>query len=372
MVRFYHFILFIFIGLLIFSDPAYAAQKINSVKFHVDVTDYDEEGEPEFDVEVSSGAGYSFADIMTYEDYLDRSSSSTSASNIQNVYVVELTADDDHVFYVQKKSDIKASGLGSEYIRAARKNQGSTLEVVLRFNNLDSKTGSIEDAFWDRNRKGYGVWDNAHHAVEYQIRFRDEKRSRTTLITTGGPGYDFRPLMLEEGYYSYTVKPVSVTGYKGDFTESESYYVSPEEAAENKKQFEVQKQISYEDENAKGPGNEIITYLNLGWQFTEDGRYWFRNQDGTYPQMQWLYDNGNWYFFDQNGYVIHDIFLEWKGSDYYFASDGHMLVNDTAPDKRKADDSGMLIGKRSKKYEYCFFNSIPETESSGPGMPKKV
>lgn len=188
--------------------PTYASEKINNVKIKFDVEDYDEYGEPDLIAEVPENKKYSVSEIMTYEDYLSNSNISGSSTNIENMYVVRLSADDDAVFYLKKKDDVKISGLGAEYVRAARKDQGSTLDVAVRLNNLDEKTGSIESISWDKTGKVF--WDAAYNSHEYQLILIGPKKN--ALVSTGGTSYDFRPLMLEEGEYSLSIRPVSITG----------------------------------------------------------------------------------------------------------------------------------------------------------------
>lgn len=346
--------------------PTYAAEKINNVKIKFDVEDYDEYGEPDLIAEVPENKRYSVSEIMSYEDYLSNSNLSRSSANIENMYVVRLSADDDAVFYLKKKDDVKISGLGAEYIRAARKDQGSTLDVAVRLNNLDEKTGSIESISWDKTGKAF--WDASYNAYEYQLRLIGPKKN--TLVSTGGTSYDFRPLMLEEGEYSISIRPVSITGNKGSSTES-TFSVTAEQAQENKKIFKVEKEYIYQEGEEKGPSSENVQYLNTGWQKADDGRYWYRNQDGTYPQTNWICDSGTWYFFNSDGYMVTNQFVEWKGKDYYFGRDGKMYSDSVAPDRRKADVDGVLKGKRSKNHEYNFLNMREDTSMYGPAFDSK-
>lgn len=58
---------------------------------------------------------------------------------------------------------------------------------------------------------------------------------------------------------------------------------------------------------------------SIGW--------WYRNSDGSYPQLQWKHIDGKWYYFDGRGYITHSKW-EWiNGHWYYFNTSGHMTEN---------------------------------------------
>ena len=79
--------------------------------------------------------------------------------------------------------------------------------------------------------------------------------------------------------------------------------------------------------------------INVGWQ-EEDGEYWYRCEDGTFPQTQWLQVDENWYFFDSDGHMVKNQWVRWKGKEYYFGNDGSMLVNVKTPDGYKVGSDG--------------------------------
>ena len=62
------------------------------------------------------------------------------------------------------------------------------------------------------------------------------------------------------------------------------------------------------------------------WQRDSVG-WWYRNSDGSYPQLQWKHIDGKWYYFDGRGYITHSKW-EWiNGHWYYFNTSGHMTEN---------------------------------------------
>lgn len=65
------------------------------------------------------------------------------------------------------------------------------------------------------------------------------------------------------------------------------------------------------------------------WQQEPDGRWWYRNEDGSYPVNQWQ---------------------EINGKQYYFGSDGYMLTNTTTPDGKQVGADGALVDGNSNTY----------------------
>lgn len=60
------------------------------------------------------------------------------------------------------------------------------------------------------------------------------------------------------------------------------------------------------------------------WKQTEDGRWWYRNPDGTYPQQSWKEIKSKWYYFDGEGYMQTG-WLTVDGATYYLQADGSMV-----------------------------------------------
>lgn len=71
----------------------------------------------------------------------------------------------------------------------------------------------------------------------------------------------------------------------------------------------------------------IVTILTIfpsfaDWKQEPDGRWWYQNEDGSYPTNQWK---------------------EINGKQYYFGGDGYMLANTTTPDGKEVGADGALI-----------------------------
>lgn len=55
------------------------------------------------------------------------------------------------------------------------------------------------------------------------------------------------------------------------------------------------------------------------WKQETDGRYWYQNDDGSYPVNQWMKIEGKDYYFDANGYMLSDTVTP---DGYVVGSDG--------------------------------------------------
>lgn len=316
---------------LMFFIPltTYAQEKINSVSLWIESDDFDEWGRPELTAESKRGH-YSVGGIESvYEEDT-------------GIYVIELYAEDGYYFNITKSDKIHVNGLGSDFIKASRQNNGSDLIITVRLKNLEQFVGEIKDAEWEQG--GFASWTEAQGAQTYMLEFSDPK-GRNKRVETCGTTYDFRPFMQKPGEYNFRVRPLSSTRKSGDWRNAGSFTVNEAGAKNNHQMFRVEKDVSYKD-NIKAPANEIVVYKNIGWQEESDGRRWYRNQDASYPQNAWMQDYGDWYYFGSDGYCITDEYLTYGGDDYYFEEDGILIVNAKAPDGRKADETGRLFAKR--------------------------
>lgn len=311
---------------------AFADEKINSVSVKFEAEDFDM-GMPVVDAEISSDK-YSGFVSSAYEYY----GGEEEYSGDTDTYIIELTAEDGWYFNVTKSSSIHLSGAGAEFVKASRQDNGQTLIITAKLNDLDEYVEEVSQAAFKED--GFGEWESAFGALTYRVALTDPK-GKIKYATTGGTSYDFRPFMLKEGTYSFRVRPTSKSGDTKGWTDGGALTVTPEMAASNLAEFEVKKDVTFPN-GEKTPGNQVITYLNVGWQKTDDGHYWYRNQDGSYPQNNWLNDGNAWYFFDGNGHMVVSNYVEWGDNSYYMDENGKMAVNVKTPDGRKANAEGIL------------------------------
>lgn len=63
-----------------------------------------------------------------------------------------------------------------------------------------------------------------------------------------------------------------------------------------------------------------------GWQQEEEtNKWWYKNQDGSYPHNEWKKIGDNWFYFDENGYAYQEKWLKYKNEWYYFDKDCYMV-----------------------------------------------
>lgn len=65
---------------------------------------------------------------------------------------------------------------------------------------------------------------------------------------------------------------------------------------------------------------------SCGWR-KENGRWWYRNKDGSYPRNDWQQIDGKWYRFDVAGWMQTGWYEE-NGKWYYLKPDGSMAENE--------------------------------------------
>lgn len=74
--------------------------------------------------------------------------------------------------------------------------------------------------------------------------------------------------------------------------------------------------------NSGGPGS-------IGeWKQEADGRWWYRNPDGSYTSGDWQLIEDKWYYFDKEGYMLSDAWVDGsEGKRYRLSASGDMLVS---------------------------------------------
>lgn len=61
------------------------------------------------------------------------------------------------------------------------------------------------------------------------------------------------------------------------------------------------------------------------WVKSADGRWWWRNEDGSYPRDAWKKIAGSWYLFDKSGWMLTG-WQKRKGKWYYLRTSGAMVA----------------------------------------------
>lgn len=95
-------------------------------------------------------------------------------------------------------------------------------------------------------------------------------------------------------------------------------------------------------------------------------RWWYQNEDGTYPASEWLTDNGAKYYFDEQGWMVTGwrkidgkwyLFSnsgamqtgwKWVGGKCYYMADSGIMAEDVWVDGYYVDASGAWIPNKTK------------------------
>ncbi len=88
---------------------------------------------------------------------------------------------------------------------------------------------------------------------------------------------------------------------------------------------------------------EVVVFMASKWIRDDNGKWWYRYSDGTYPKSQWKKLEGNWYYFGSDGYMVTG-WIELGNSWYYLAGNGKMTKGWEKIDNRwyYFDDNGVM------------------------------
>lgn len=244
---------------------------------------------------------------------------------------ITLTADDDYYFTALAKDKVTLKG-GATFKRSTRENSSSTLLLDVTLPSLQNSLKSMEEVTLSDN--GFATWPANSTAGSYEVRVYREGKIVGTALTTNTNSVNCRERMMKPNE-TYFIKVRAVNKYdnsiKGDWTESNSVYISGDKVAEFKADMDGSNVSS-----ASGTVGD--------WKQETDGRWWYRRSDGTYPANQWEELGGKWYFFDESGYMKTG-WIDWNGKSYYCSENGDMLTNCMTPDNYLVGADGAWIAR---------------------------
>ena len=83
------------------------------------------------------------------------------------------------------------------------------------------------------------------------------------------------------------------------------------------------------------------------WMIT-NGRWWYLNEDGSYPANEWKAINGKWYYFDAEGWML-DKGWHWIDGKCYYMYAGGANASDTWIGENYVDVSGAWVEGKYKE-----------------------
>ena len=299
--------------------------KINSVPLSIESEI--EAGDTDSDVTVStSSSKFDIDDVVITNEPSDEWDDGDKPK-----LKITLYADDDYYFTALTKDKVTLKG-GAEFKKSTRQQSSSVLLLDVTFSSLQNSLKDMEGITLSDN--GIATWPAISTAGSYEVRVYREGKIVGTSLETNTNSANCRERMMKPNE-TYMVKVRAVNKYdptvKGDWTESNSVYISGEKVA----QFKADPNASNVN-TASGTTGE--------WKQEADGRWWYRRADGTYPANKWEELGGKWYFFDENGYMKTG-WIDWEGKSYYCSENGDMLTNCMTPDNYLVGEDGAWIAQ---------------------------
>ena len=218
-----------------------------------------------------------------------------------------------------------------EFISAAKRDSGDTLEVVLRIDPVKGTYDSPISADWNSQR-GMASWEEPTNGSGYYdvICYRGSSVVKR-LDAYHGTSYNFYPYMTKEGDYSFKVRTVSASsstgsgsiGKKSDWMESGVLTIEANQVSDGSGQTTADEAGGNQtiDGNSypNGTGNANVA----GW-IQQGSNYYFRYPNGTYVKDGWLNLNGTYYMFDSTGRMLTGWQQNKNGIWFYMGKDGKM------------------------------------------------
>lgn len=236
---------------------------------------------------------------------------------------ITLTAQENYYFVSLAKDKVVLKG-GATPVKATRQDSGATLLLDVKLPSLQNAMSSLENVVL--SDQGIASWPVVVNASGYEVRVCRNGKGVGEVMTTTAATLNCRERMTK-GDESYTVRVRSVNEYdkenKGEWVESPSVYISSEQAA----QFR---------ENPDGGTGK--------WEQNQEGRWIYRNEDGTFTQNGWKEIAGKWYFFDPEG-LMQTGWIQWDGKEYYCSENGDMLTDCLTPDSYLVGEDGAKIAQ---------------------------
>ncbi len=248
---------------------------------------------------------------------------------------ITLEADDDYYFSSTSSSTFKLSGDDATYVSASRKNSNSTLILTIKLDKLEGDL-AVDSVQWEDDNTPIATWEDAEGsgAKSYQVRLYRGSSSMSEAITTSNTTYDFSSYFTKTGDYLFKVRAVGNNSKKGDWVESDSFYVDEDELAKIR---------SGAYSNGSGSSSPGSTPNQSGAWHKDNVGWWYVNSNGTYTTNGWQMINNQWYCFDSVGYMRTGWIQSVNVWYYCDTNTGAMLTNTTTPDGYRVDANGIWV-----------------------------
>ncbi|MGN0371543.1 MAG: hypothetical protein ACI4F3_01890 [Enterocloster sp.] len=255
-------------------------------------------------------------------------------------------------FKLTLDSSIKSRFDKLKFVDAKRQSKNAilvlTIQLVFDSDADISSAPAPSDVKWDSTTAGKATWGDVTSAKYFQVSLYKDGNQVVPATSVYDTSYDFSAQMTEAGSYQFKVRSVKASNSgKSSWASSDTYTVN----ADGTTAVSGTAASDPADSTANGPGDSqpaaggpTGTSDDGSWFRAADGqRWWWRNNDGTYPAAQWKQMGDLWYYFDAEGYMATG-WLELNGVYYYLDTDnGAMYANRRTPDNYWVDASGAWV-----------------------------
>lgn len=286
---------------------------------------------------------------------------------------VELYADDGYYFAGASRSMFTIDGDAS-YSSASREENSTAMILRLKLSKLDNGDLSVTGVQWD-GTSGSAIWDENPNARYYHVRLYRGNSSVTSTRTVYENYYEFAGEITQSGDYYFEVRAVGSGSEKGEWSGSDSWYVSSAEADDLSYGYYGTNHYGYYGgpgypdgyygyggpgynggySGSGGPGYSggsagyggygsgpgVSTGIGGHWCLDNRG-WWYEYPDHTYPRNCWQAIDGLWYCFDEVGYLRYG-WIYWNDKWYYCNEKGALLANTRTPDGYYVGGDGVWI-----------------------------
>lgn len=190
-----------------------------------------------------------------------------------------------------QESDIFLSG--AELL--SLKKDGSGLVIKASYLPV-VQLGKTKRASWTGTSGTKAVWEAVPYATAYRLKLYRGDGQEAATLTLGGTSVELESYMSGSDHYYYEVCATSKTTADAAYRRDGGYVAS-------------------RDVEAAGTGR--------GSWYRQDGRRYYKDEEGKTVKNGWKYIDGVWYYFEKDGSAASG-WREIGGSWYYMDSSGRM------------------------------------------------
>lgn len=267
----------------------------------------------------------------------NESGDSWSRSDPPQVQIILGVEDEEEYYFAGESASNFKLTLGSssknrfdkiKFVKADRKDSNATMILTIQLvfdKDADTSSATAPSSLrWDDADNGVGSWKEVSSTKYYQVQLIKDGSTIGEIKDIYDLSYNFADQITVPGTYKFKVRSVkSSNSAKSSWVTSNAWTVN--------------------ETDILNLGNTPQASGSGSWQQSADGRWWWRNADGSYPASAWMEINGQWYYFLADGYMATG-WIELNGISYCLdPNSGAMYANTRTPDGYWVDGSGAWI-----------------------------